>query len=143
MVRIFGAYVLAVLAAYAAAAVAATQSVMASLAGMGVEVGFAERIKTTAQDLVGMAPLFVPMIAVGFLIAFPVAALVLRWRPHWRTFGYPLAGGVALLAIHLLLEAALGITPIAAARSAAGLAVQAMCGVLGGWLFGRIARGRT
>ena len=98
MLRNIGAWLLAVLVTYATAALAATQSVIARLADMGVAVSLADRLRTTSQDLVGMAPMFAPMIAVAFLVAFPVAALVLRWRPHWRWFGYPLAGAVALLA---------------------------------------------
>jgi len=135
MLRIFGAYLLAVLLTYLAAAIAATQSVMSSLADMGVAVPLADRLVTTGQDLVGMAALFLPIIAVALGIAFPVAALVLRWRPDWRWFGYPLAGGAALLGVHVALELAFGITPVAAARSVPGLTVQALCGALGGWVF--------
>jgi len=138
MLRILGAWLLAVLATYVTAAVAATQSVMARLAEMGVSVGLADRIVTTGQDLVGMAPMFAPMIAFAFAVAFPVAALILRWRPNWRWFGYPLAGGVALLVLHLALETALSIVPVAAARTALGLAIQALCGAFGGWLFLRL-----
>jgi hypothetical protein len=138
MLRIIGAYLLAVLATYVAAAVLATQSVLARLADMGVAVSFADRLATTARDLVGMAPMYGPIIAVALILAFPVAALVLRWRPDWRWFGYPLAGGVALLVVHLALEALLNIVPVAAARSALGLAGQVLCGVLGGWVFLRL-----
>lgn len=138
MLRIIVAWLLAVLVTYVTAALAATQSVIARLADMGVAVSFADRLATTGQDLIGMAPMFAPMIAAAFAIAFPVAALVLRWRPDWRWFGYPLAGGVALLVTHLALEAALNIVPVAAARSGLGLAIQAGCGFLGGWVFLRV-----
>lgn len=138
MLRIIGAYLLAVLLTYATAALAATQAVIARLGDMGVAVSFADRLVTTGQDLVGMAPMFAPMIAVALAIAFPVAALVLRWQPSWRWFGYPLAGGVALVVLHLALEAAFNIVPVAAARTAAGLALQGLCGVFGGWIFLRL-----
>jgi len=135
MLRIIGAFLLAVLVTYLAAAVAATQSVMSSLADMGVAVPLVDRLVTTGQDLVGMATSFLPIIAVALGIAYPVAALVLRWRPDWRWFGYPLAGGVAILGVHVALELAFGITPVAAARSTLGLTLQALCGALGGWVF--------
>jgi hypothetical protein len=143
MLRNIGAWLLAVLVTYATAALAATQSVIARLADMGVAVSLADRLRTTGQDLVGMAPMFAPMIAVAFLVAFPIAALVLRWRPHWRWFGYPLAGGVALLVLHLALEAALNIVPVAVARTVLGLAVQVVCGALGGWVFLRLSPAPT
>jgi len=143
MLRIIGAYLLAVVVTYISAAVAATQSVMARLADMGVAVGLGDRLLTTGQDLVGMAPMFLPIIAIAFAIAFPVAALALRWRPDWRWFGYPLAGGVAILMVHVALQAAFNITPVAAARSILGLTFQALCGVLGGWVFLRALPARA
>jgi hypothetical protein len=102
---------------------------------MGVDVSLGVRLRTTLEDLVGMAPMYAPIIAVAFVVAFPVAALVLRWRPSWRWFGYPLAGGVALLVVHLAMHAAFHITPVAAARTALGLAGQVLAGVVGGWAF--------
>ena len=138
MLRTFSAWLIATLVAYAAAAIAATQSVMTRLAEMNVPVGIGERLRTTGLDLIGMAPMFAPMIAAGFAIAFVVAALIVRKRPDWQWFGYPLAGGVAVLVIHLALQAAFHITPVAAARTILGLAIQVACGVLGGWVFYRI-----
>jgi hypothetical protein len=138
MLRTVRAWLVAVLVAYAVAAVATTQSVMANLVEMGVPIDLGDRLRTTGQDLLGMTSSYAPMIAVGFAIAFGVAALVLRKRPDWRWFGYPLAGGLAILVIHLALEAMLSITPIAAARTMLGLSIQIACGVLGGWVYGRM-----
>jgi len=135
MLRVMGAYLLAVIVGYVAAAAATTQSVMARLAEMGVAVPLADRLLTTLQDVVGMASSYLPIVAVAYAIAFPVAALVLRWRPQWRWFGYPLAGAVAILVVHLALEAAFGFTPVAAVRTTLGLMVQVLCGAVGGWVF--------
>ncbi|MEZ5558690.1 MAG: hypothetical protein R3E86_09140 [Pseudomonadales bacterium] len=132
------AFTAGVLTAYVLAAVAATQAVMARLAEMGIDVTPGDRLRTTLQDLVGMAELFLPIIAVAFLIAFPVAALISRYVPKLRAIGYPLAGGVALLAIHLILHATFGTTPVAAARTAGGLGWQVMAGALGGLVFLRV-----
>jgi hypothetical protein len=136
MLRALAAFVAAVLVAYVCAAVAATQHVISRLRDMGIEVGIGDRLNATLHDLAGMASLYLPILAVGFAIAFPVAAVVIRMAPRWRPIGYPLAGGVAVLAIHLILNQLLDITPIAAARTTLGLTVQALCGALGGWLFG-------
>lgn len=135
MVRVLSAYLVAVLVAYAAAAVAQTQSMLANLQDMGVDVTLGDRLAATGHDLLGMATLFLPMIAAGFALALPVAAGIIRMLPRWRPVGYALAGGVALLAIHLLLQQAFNITPISAARTALGLTVQALSGALGGWVF--------
>lgn len=135
MVRVLIAYLVAVLVAYAAAAIAQTQSMLANLQDMGVDVTLGDRLAATGHDLLGMATLFLPMIAAGFALALPVAAGIIRMLPRWRPVGYALAGGVALLAIHLLLQQAFNITPISAARTALGLTVQALSGALGGWVF--------
>lgn len=135
MLRTLAGYLAAVLVAYVCAAALTTQWVMASLAEMDVPVDLSLRVHATTHDLVGLLPLYLPLIAAAMAVAFPVAALVLRWLPGWRSVGYPLAGGVALLALHLILHQTFDITPIAAARSALGLTAQAMCGVLGGWVF--------
>jgi hypothetical protein len=140
MLRALAAFVAAVLVAYALAAVAQTQHVMSRLADMGMDVGLGDRITTTLHDFVGMAPLYLPIIAIAFAIALPVAAGVLRFAPRWRPLGYPLAGGVAILAIHVILNQLFDITPIAAARTTLGLTTQALCGAVGGWLFGRLVR---
>src|SRR5690606_35389609 len=131
------AYLAAVLVTYAGAAVAHTQWVMASLADMGVDVAPGDRLGATVHDLVGMATPYLPIIAVGLAVAFPGAALIIRAVPQWRPLGYPLAGGVAVLVIHVVLHETFSITPIAAARTTAGLTVQALCGALGGWVFRR------
>jgi hypothetical protein len=142
MVRALAAFVAAVLIAYVCAVLAQTQHVMARLSELGVDVTFGDRLSASLHDLVGMATLYLPILAVAFAIAFPVAALIIRFAPNWRALGYPLAGGVAVLAIHVILNQVLDITPIAAARTTLGLTVQALCGALGGWLFGTLLRRR-
>ena len=137
MVRVLAAYVAAVLVTYASAAMAHTQSVMARLADMGVNVALSDRVGATLHDLIGMAPLYLPILAAGLAVAFPVASGVIRYVPRWRPLGYSLAGGFAVLVIHVVLYQTFSITPIAAARTTTGLTVQALCGALGGWVFRR------
>ncbi len=135
MLRTLCAYLGAVITAYATATIAHTQWVLWSLSRMGAPVGLDDRLAATGHDLVGMATSYLPIIAVGLAIAFPVAGLLARSLPRLRWLAYPLGGGVALLAIHVILYQLLAVTPIASARTMLGLTVQALCGVLGGWVF--------
>jgi hypothetical protein len=143
MVRTLGAFLVAVLATYFTAAAAATQSVMSRLVELGAPVTVGVRVEATWHDLLGMASSYLPIIAVGLLIAFAVAALVVRLLPGWRALGYPLAGAVAVLAVHVILQQLFDITPVAATRTLAGLAVQGLCGALGGWVFLRLLPARS
>lgn len=143
MLRTLAGFVAGVLVTYVCAAALSTQWVMASLGAMGVPVDLGVRLQATVHDLVGLATLYLPLIGAGFAVAFPAAALAIRWLPRWRPLGYPLAGGAAVLAIHVILNWTFDITPIAAARSAPGLTMQAMCGVLGGWVFQQISDARA
>lgn len=125
-------YLLAVVAAYLLAASAATQSVVSSLAGMGVELSLDQRLSMTLTDIAGMAGMFLPMVAFGLLVAFMATALICRYLNRWRIPLYVLAGASALVCIHLLLHLAFGITPVAAARTAGGLMLQSIAGAVGG-----------
>lgn len=125
-------YLSAVVVAYVLAAVTATQSVVSSLAGMGVTVSFGERIAMTLRDIQGMAGMFLPMVAFGLLIAFMATALICRYFNQWRISLYIIAGAAALVCMHLALNLAFSITPVAIARSSSGLFIQAMAGAAGG-----------
>ena len=133
-------YLAAVAVAYGLASVFATQSVISSLAGMGLEVGTGERVSMTLRDLGGMAGMFLPMVAFGLLIAFMTTALICRYKGQWRTPLYILAGAVAMLCVHLALNAAFGVTPIAIARTPAGLLSQALAGAAGGFTYLSLSR---
>jgi len=125
-------YLSAVVVTYLLAAVATTQSVISSLAGMGVPVDLTGRLTMTLKDLVGMAGMFLPMVAFGLLIAFMATALICRYFGQWRIPLYVIAGATALVCLHLALNLAFGITPVAAARTAAGLVIQGLAGAAGG-----------
>ncbi len=135
MIRKLAAYLLAVIVAYILASITATQSVIARLAELGVEVNFANRLSMTLQDIAGMAGMFLPMIAAAFLVAFMVTALLCRWLGRRPVALYVLAGAVALIAIHLTLNLAVGITPVAIARTMAGLLIQGLAGAVGAYLY--------
>ena len=133
-----GAWLLAVAVAYLVASFMATQWVVASLAGMGVDVGLADRMSMTLKDMAGMANLFLPMVAFALLCAFMAAALLFRLLGKWRLPLYLRAGAAALVTIHLMLNLAFAITPVAVARTAGGLASQALAGAAGAWVYFRL-----
>ena len=128
-------YLSAVVVAYLLASVMATQSVISSLSGMGVDLSFAERASMTLRDFGGMAGMFLPMIAFGLLIAFMATALICHYWNQWRTPLYIIAGAAALVCVHLALNLAFGITPVAIARTTTGLGLQALAGAVGGYTY--------
>lgn len=132
LARRLGYYLAAVAIAYGLASIFATQSVISSLADMGVAVPVADRINVTLRDLAGMASMFLPMVAFALLMAFMTAALLCRWLSRWRLLIYLVAGATALIGIHLMLQLAFGLSPVAAARTAGGLMLQGAAGAVGG-----------
>jgi hypothetical protein len=128
----FAIYFFAVVATYLLASITATQSVVASLSGMGMEVSFGDRVNMTLADIRGMAGVFLPLLAFGLLIAFMSSALLYRFWRKWRMALYLIAGAAAVIVIHLALKLALGVTPLAIARSPGGLLAQGIAGAAGG-----------
>ena len=130
-----GAWLLSVAVTYLLATLTATQSVVSALTRMGLDIPVGKRLTMTLQDIVGMAGMFLPMVAFALLIAFMTAALLCRWLSRWRLPLYLLAGAVAVVCIHLGLNLAFGITPVAIARSTGGLLLQALAGAAGGFAY--------
>lgn len=128
-------YLAAVAVTYLLASISATQAVVSSLTGMGIDLDFSERTAMTLSDIAGMAGMFAPMIAFGLLVAFMTTALICRYWRKWRTPLYVIAGATAVVCIHLALNLAFGITPIAIARTLPGLMLQAIAGAAGGFTF--------
>jgi hypothetical protein len=133
-------YLSAVAVAYILASVTATQSVISSLSGMGVNLGFTERAAMTLRDIRGMAGMFLPMVAFGLLIAFMATALICRYLGQWRLPLYIIAGATALVCIHLALNLAFSITPVAIARTPGGLLLQGIAGAGGGLTYVFLSR---
>ncbi len=135
LARRLGAWLLAVAAAYLIASITATQAVVVELGHMGVDVPPGERALMTGKDILGMASTLLPMIAFALLVAFMAAALCCRWLERWQVAVYALAGASGLITIHLTLNLALGLTPVAIARSVGGLMLQGLAGGIGGFTY--------
>lgn len=128
----------AVAVAYGLGAVFHTQFVLQRMLALGAPVPAAVRGSATLHDLAGLAATYLPLIALAFALALPVASLVIRILPL-RRFGFGLAGGAALLCVHLLVEHFTGLTLLAGARGWDGLGAQVLAGVLGGLTYAELA----
>jgi len=126
-------WLLAVLITTLIASITQTQFNLAALADLGQPVALGLRLQTTLLDLLRFAPLFAGIVAGGFLLALPLAALLLRRWPAQRWL-MPAAGAVAILTALLLMRGLLGLTPIAAARDVFGLLSLALAGACGAGL---------
>ncbi len=134
--RTIFAFGLAVVTAFVAGSVMHTQFVLAGLQSLGVAVPPSVRLDATLRDIAGLAPGYGGVIAVGFLIAFPVAGALRRRLPALSALAYPLAGAAAVVAALLGMNAILGgLTLLAGARSDLGFAMQALAGALGGAVY--------
>ncbi|MDA9256850.1 hypothetical protein N9P41_02890 [Pseudomonadales bacterium] len=137
LLRTYG-FLAAVVATYTVAVIGYSQINLLNLMDMGIAVDFALRAQTLQHDLVGMLDLFLPIVIVALLLAFGVAALIIRRVPHLRTIGYVLAGTMGIYAVIVSLGLMMGTNPIAVTRTAGGLLSQVAAGAVGGFVFALI-----
>lgn len=141
MLRAFVAYLIAAAVTFAAASFAHTQMVLNELAAMGAPVDIGLRFSQAIADMQGLLAsgsppgIFPAIIAIGLLIAFPVAGLVARLAPGLRWFVFMVAGAAAIFVIFTALKTSLGTVGLFGARGAIGLALQMGAGALGGLVF--------
>ncbi|MDA1075845.1 MAG: hypothetical protein O3A63_13940 [Proteobacteria bacterium] len=141
--KVIAVFVLSVLVAYLLGSATSSLIIASNVAALGVEVSFIDRLGWIGHDLAGMAAVYLPILVVGFAIAFAVTALILKASPGLRTIGYVLAGGVALFAIHQLLYLVTDIHGLPATRSTLGLGLQVIAGIAGGYVFARVGAPQT
>ena len=112
---------------------------------MPVTIGLT--LNTFFGDLIGMnsagAIPLVGLVAVGMLLAYLVAKILLIWINTKKSYAYGLAGAAALLAIVLLMPLAFyNLDLIAGARTALGKTILILCGFLSGYYFGSRLEGK-
>jgi len=112
---------------------------------MPVTIGLT--INTFFGDLIGMnfggAIPLVGLVAVGMLLAYLVAKIMLIWINTKKSYAYGLAGAAAILAIVLLMPLAFyNLDLIAGARTALGKTILILCGFLSGYYFGSRLEGK-
>tara|TARA_R110002072_G_scaffold84678_6_gene191983 strand:- start:8191 stop:8652 length:462 start_codon:yes stop_codon:yes gene_type:complete len=140
MMRVIKAFLPAVIVAYLLASILFTQTILATVQSFGLEVSFAQRLGATWHDILGMASSYLLLLLVAFVIALPVAAGLTRILPSRRALLFTLAGFLAVVALHVIMKAVLGISGIAATRTLAGLIGQGLAGALGGYVYHRLSR---
>ena len=143
MLRVLKAFFPAVLLTYVLASIFSTQVILGNLQGMGVDVSGAIRLSTTFHDLVGLTSSYLVLILVAFVLGLPVAAGLTKIMPSHRLVLFMLAGFVAIVALHLIMKAVLGLSGIAATRTMFGLLGQGVAGAAGGYLYFRLSRTRA
>ena len=89
-----------------------------------------------SMNLSGAIPL-IALVAIGFLIAYSVARIILIWVRVSRSYAYALAGAVAILAIVLLMPLAFyNLDILAGGRSILGKSILTLFGLISGYFFG-------
>lgn len=134
-IKVIGAYFAAVLLTFVLASIFATQFILSNLQDMGMTVTLSDRISATLHDIGGLSEIYLPLVAISFIISLPLAAGVIKFAPNLRLVGYVVAGAIGLVAVHLIMKAVLGLTGIAATRTVMGLLSQGLAGAFGGYLF--------
>ena len=89
-----------------------------------------------SMNLAGAIPL-IALVAIGFLIAYSVARIILIWIRVSKSYAYALAGAVAILAIVLLMPLAFyNLDILAGGRSVLGKSILTLFGLISGYFFG-------
>lgn len=131
-----GVLLLAWALAAAWGSVVQTQWNLQALVGVGVSIPAGDWLRVTAQDLIGFAPVYGGILAVGWLVALPVASALARRWPAGRSALLAAAAGVGMVAAVRTVDAVAPMPVfIDATRHLPGLLGMAAGAVLAGWLY--------
>jgi len=119
------------------ASVLHSQFVVNELVKVGVKIRLLDRISLTIDDWIGLLPTYGIIIAVGLLIAFAIAGLLIKKLPTKRFALFLIAGAAAFATFLLAMQPIMNITIIAGAREA-GFYAQILAGAVGGAVFARL-----
>ena len=121
----------------------ATQFNLAEIAALGLNVPFADRLATTAHDLVGGLPLIATIFGFGFIIAMPITGIIARWVKILPHVAHALGGFAGVGVTLFALKALFAITPIGAARDVDGFIALCLSGAVAGYVYSALkARGQ-
>lgn len=133
-----GVLLLAWVLAAAWGSVVQTQWNLRALVDVGVDIPAGDWLRVTAQDLMGFAPVYGFILAVGWLFALPAASGLARWWPAGRTALLAAAAGVGMVAAVRTVDAVAPMPVfIDATRHLPGLLGMAAGAVLAGLLYAR------
>ena len=128
-------YIVAVLAAYILLAVSYTQLNLANLVEMGIDLPLQTRLQATGQDLLGMAPFFLPITGFALLIGFGFAKVAVRFVPQLRTLAFVVSGFVAMFLVDFVSRLPFGTHIIPTTRTTIGLLTFCLAGAIGAYLY--------
>ena len=140
MVKSFN-LVLSILIATSLVILQETLSNLFWLISVGMPVSLGIFFSTYFENLISMnisgAIPLIALVAIGFLIAYSVARIILIWIRVSRSYAYALAGAVAILAIVLLMPLAFyNLDILAGGRSTLGKSILTLFGLISGYYFG-------
>ena len=133
-------FLVAGLVAYVIAVLFYTQINLSNLTDLGIDLSFSDRLAAATHDLLSMTGMYLPIMLVALLVAFSLAAIVIRFLPNLRTLGFVIAGTVGVLALVLFFSSFLGTNPIAVTRSSLGLLSQCGAGGIGGLVYALVSK---
>ena len=133
-------FLLAGLVAYVVAVLFYTQINLSNLTDLGIDISFSDRFGAASHDLLSMTGIYLPIMLVALLVAFSLAAIVIRFLPNLRILGFVVAGIVGVLALVLFFSSFLGTNPIAVTRSSLGLLSQCGAGGMGGLVYALVSQ---
>ena len=123
--------------------VTATQFNLAEIAELGLNVPFADRLATTAHDLVGGLPLIATIFGFGFIIVMPITGIIARWVKILPHVAHALGGFAGVGVTLFALKALFAITPVGAARDIDGFIALCLSGAVAGYVYSALkARGQ-
>jgi hypothetical protein len=121
----------------------ATQFNLAEITALGLNVPFADRLATTAHDLVGGLPLIATIFGFLFIIAMPITGIIARWVKILPHVAHALGGFAGVGVTLFALKALFAITPIGAARDIDGFIALCLSGAVAGYVYSALkARGQ-
>lgn len=124
------------LATYILASIFHSQMVLIGLLQIDVSIALNDWIAMTAYDLWGLLPAYGAAIFVAMLIAMLVAHWLSRHQSRVLASALTMmAGALAMLVMLLAMQPVMHITLIAGARTAPGMALQCLAGLVGGLVF--------
>jgi len=132
---------LALVLAAAWGSVVQTQWNLQALIGLGLEIPFDDRMRTTGQDLMGFAPVYAGILAAGWLPALALASLLVRWWPAGRNLLLAVAAGAGMVAAVRTIDAVAPMPVfIDATRHLPGLLAMASGAVVAGLFYAKLTR---
>lgn len=111
-----------------------SQYVVNQLVNVGVIVSITDNLSMTLDDWFGLLPTYGSIIAIAFVIAFPVANWLNKKLNSNRLALYSVSGVCALALVLIAIESIMNIHIIAGARGW-GFYTQLLAGALGGYVF--------